>query len=147
MDSRILFTSCFYVLIVLLLSLSNVGCFDIFRYLEKYIYTKQPDTCDTTSNIPNISSPSTEDVSHSLTTEEMHQDQPLVSNQTTTSSAKIRLETEQTTNTEEMHLPSQEDTPWEKNKVLVLWIIGLSCITVVMACLHIGWCVVDILFM
>lgn len=47
-----------------------------------------------------VSSPSREDVSHSLTTEEMHQDQPLVSNQTTTSSAKIRLETEQTTNTE-----------------------------------------------
>lgn len=87
---------------VLLLSLSNVGCFDIFRsvyvfqanliinkpsngtkdtdlrqdecdfklaeatihfisinhcfafsYLKKYMYTKQPDTCDTTSNIPN----------------------------------------------------------------------------------------------
>ncbi|XP_052710872.1 uncharacterized protein LOC128185278 [Crassostrea angulata] len=94
-----------------------------------------------------VSSPSTEDVSHSLTTEEMHQDQPLLSNQTTTSSAKTRLETEQTTNAEEMHFSSQENTPWEKNRVLVLWIIGLSCITVVMACLHIGWCVVDVLFM
>nr|XP_034333244.1 uncharacterized protein LOC105328254 isoform X2 [Crassostrea gigas] len=94
-----------------------------------------------------ISSPSREDVSHSLTTEEMHQDQLLLSNQTTTSSAKIRLETEQTTNAEEMHLSSQEDTPWEKNRVLVLCIIGLSCITVVMACLHIVWCVVDVLFM
>lgn len=31
MDSRILLTSCFYVSMVLLLSLSNVGCFDIFR--------------------------------------------------------------------------------------------------------------------
>lgn len=97
MDSRILLTSCFYVSMVLLLSLSNVGCFDIFRsvyvfqanliinkpsngtkytdlrqdecdfklaettihfksinhcfafsYLKKYMYTKQPDTCDTT---------------------------------------------------------------------------------------------------
>lgn len=47
-----------------------------------------------------VSSPSREDVSHSLTTEEMHQDQLLLSNQTTTSSAKIRLETEQTTNEE-----------------------------------------------
>nr|XP_034333246.1 uncharacterized protein LOC105328254 isoform X4 [Crassostrea gigas] len=147
MDSRILLTSSFYVLIVLLLSLSNVGCFNIFRDLKKFMYTKQPDTCDTTSNIPNISSPSREDVSHSLTTEEMHQDQLLLSNQTTTSSAKIRLETEQTTNAEEMHLSSQEDTPWEKNRVLVLCIIGLSCITVVMACLHIVWCVVDVLFM
>lgn len=51
-------------------------------------------------NFTLVSSPSTEDVSHSLTTEEMHQDQPLLLNQTTTSSAKIRLETEQTTNAE-----------------------------------------------
>lgn len=51
-------------------------------------------------NFTLVSSPSTEDVFHSLTTEEMHQDQPLLSNQTTTSSAKTRLETEQTTNAE-----------------------------------------------
>lgn len=51
-------------------------------------------------NFTLVSSPSTEDVFHSLTTEEMHQDQPILSNQTTTSSAKTRLETEQTTNAE-----------------------------------------------
>lgn len=51
-------------------------------------------------NFTLVSSPSTEDVSHSLTTEEMHQDQPLLSNQTTTNTAKTRLETKQTTNTE-----------------------------------------------
>lgn len=47
-------------------------------------------------NFTLVSSPSTEDGSHSLTTEKMHEDQLLLSNQTLTSSAKIRLETEQT---------------------------------------------------
>lgn len=51
-------------------------------------------------NFTLVSSPSREDVSHSLTTEEMHQDQQPLSNQTPTSSAKTRLETKQTTNTE-----------------------------------------------
>lgn len=47
----------------------------------------------------------------------------------------------------EMYLPSGENEPWGKNKSLVICIIGLSCITVVMTVLHIGWCVVDVLFM
>lgn len=51
-------------------------------------------------NFTLVSSPSTEDVSNPLTTEEMHQGQPLLSNQTLASTTKTRLETEQTTNTD-----------------------------------------------
>lgn len=46
-----------------------------------------------------------------------------------------------------MYLPSQNDEPWGKNKVLVLCIIGLSCITVAIACLHIALFFVDVHFM
>lgn len=42
----------------------------------------------------------TSEVSNSLTIEEMYQDQPLLSHQTLTNTAKTRLEKEQTTNRE-----------------------------------------------
>lgn len=47
-----------------------------------------------------VSPPSTEEVSTSLTTEKIHQDQPLSSHQTLTSTTKTKLETERTKNTE-----------------------------------------------
>lgn len=51
-------------------------------------------------NFTLVLSPSTEDVSNLLTTEEIHQDQPLLINQTPTSTTQTRLKTEQTTNAE-----------------------------------------------
>eukprot|EP00105_Crassostrea_gigas_P038647 XP_019922795.1 PREDICTED: uncharacterized protein LOC105328235 [Crassostrea gigas] len=123
----------FSAAILVLVSLPTLECFDLFWYFRWFPGVP---LANKTSDIVNISS--SVKIPNELPTEYL-QDKLLLSNQTT---AKTAVREENTTKGDELHLPNEEDDSWRANKVLVYCIIGLSCLAVVMVCLHIVLCLV-----